>query len=85
MSYFLLLRKEYKKKLGITDEEFAKWKFCIINYPRQPEYLEDTKVLSVESGSISMYNEYLGMEHQDNTPHKPHRPIFEPKPVKIYN
>jgi len=76
------VKKRIQKKLGITDEELAKWKFCIISYTRQTEYLDDDKVLVT---APMHYSDYLGMEHQDNTPHKHYRSLFEPKPVKIYN
>lgn len=33
-------------KLGVADEEFAKWKFAFINNLRQPEYLADDDVVA---------------------------------------
>ena len=33
-------------KLGVADEEFAKWKFAFINNLQKPEYLTDDDVVA---------------------------------------
>ena len=37
---------QVQAKLGVADEEFAKWKFAFINNLRQPEYLADDDVVA---------------------------------------
>ncbi|GKA37430.1 ubiquitin carboxyl-terminal hydrolase 12-like protein isoform X2 [Tanacetum coccineum] len=59
-----------QKKLGVPDEEFAKWKFAFLSLGR-PKYLEDTDVVSHCFQRIDVYGaweQYLGLEHSDTTP-----------------
>ncbi|GKB57239.1 ubiquitin carboxyl-terminal hydrolase 12-like protein isoform X2 [Tanacetum coccineum] len=59
-----------QKKLGVPDEEFAKWKFAFLSLGR-PEYLEDTDVVSHRFQRRDVYGaweQYLGLEHSDTTP-----------------
>ncbi len=51
------IRPRIQQKLGIADEEFAKWKFAAI--------AKSTSTYS--SGQDSMY---LGLEHNDAHPHR---------------
>lgn len=70
------IRPRIQKKLGIADEEFAKWKFAVICSLRPPDYLQDDDVIAskfLRSGN--QYNAapdsmYLGLEHIDTLPHR---------------
>ncbi|XP_047982846.1 ubiquitin C-terminal hydrolase 13-like isoform X2 [Salvia hispanica] len=85
------LKIRVQKKLCVSDEEFSKWKFAFVSQG-QTEYLEDSEILFTRFQTSSMYiawEQYLGLEHIDNTPKRPlaanqYRPPFE-KAVKIYN
>ncbi|KAL6518676.1 ubiquitin carboxyl-terminal hydrolase 13 [Orobanche hederae] len=80
-----------QKKLNVSDEEFAKWKFAHVSQGRA-EYLEDTDILlnRFQRSSIGVaWEQYLGLEHIDNAPKRPlaanqYRQPYE-KAVKIYN
>ncbi|KAB1200300.1 Ubiquitin carboxyl-terminal hydrolase 12 [Morella rubra] len=59
-----------QKKLQIPDEEFLKWKFAFLSMGR-PEYLLDSDVVSSRFQRRDVYGaweQYLGLEHSDNTP-----------------
>ncbi|KAL3154338.1 hypothetical protein ABBQ32_013820 [Trebouxia sp. C0010 RCD-2024] len=89
------IRPRIQKKLGIADEEFAKWKFAVICSLRPPDYLQDDDVIAskfLRSGN--QYNAapdsmYLGLEHIDTLPHRhrhhTNRLSHYEKPIKIYN
>ncbi|XP_057782081.1 ubiquitin C-terminal hydrolase 12-like isoform X4 [Salvia miltiorrhiza] len=80
-----------QKKLRVSDEEISKWKFAFVSQGRA-EYLEDSEILFTRFQTSSMYiawEQYLGLEHIDNSPKRPltanqYRPPYE-KAVKIYN
>ncbi|XP_056171640.1 ubiquitin C-terminal hydrolase 12-like isoform X2 [Syzygium oleosum] len=77
-----------QKKLQVSDDAFAKWKFAFLSLGR-PEYLEDSEILSNRFQRRDVYGEqYLGLEHSD-APKRSYvvnqnRHTHE-KPVKIYN
>jgi len=85
------IKVRIQKKLQVTDEEFAKWKFAFLSLGR-PEYLQDSDVVFTRFQRRDVYGaweQYLGLEHPDTAPKRPHtanqnRHTFE-KPVKIYN
>ena len=70
------IRPRIQNKLGVADEEFAKWKFAVICSLRPPDYLQDDDVVAAKFvKSNSNYNSapdsmYLGLEHIDTQPHR---------------
>jgi hypothetical protein len=48
-------------KLGVGDEEFAKWRFAYIDNLRKPDYLEDEEVVAArfarQSGALASTQE----------------------------
>lgn len=82
-------------KLGVSQEEFVKWKFAFMTNLRQPDYLEDEDVVALRfarqsaTHGVSTETSYLGMEHADTGPKRPHpnsnRFSQYERPVKIYN
>ncbi|MQM10211.1 hypothetical protein Taro_043102 [Colocasia esculenta] len=80
-----------QKKLQVSDEEFAKWKFAFLSLGR-PEYLKETDIVSHRFQRRDVYGaweQYLGLEHSDTAPKRAYtanqnRHTFE-KPVRIYN
>lgn len=70
------IRPQIQQKLGIADEEFAKWKFAVIANLRPPDYLSDEDniaskfVKSTNSYSSGQDGMYLGLEHTDAHPHR---------------
>ncbi|CAL8466972.1 g6508 [Coccomyxa elongata] len=88
------IKPRIQAKLGITDEEFVKWKFAFMTNLRQPEYLEDEDIVAARfarqsAGLVSTETSYLGLEHADTGPKRPHhnsnRFSQYERPVKIYN
>ncbi|GBG84805.1 hypothetical protein CBR_g39181 [Chara braunii] len=84
------VKERIKKKLGVPDDEFAKWKFAYLSLSR-PDYLQDTDIVAsrFQRDTYGAWEHYLGLEHADTAPKRPHqsnqnRHSFE-KPVKIYN
>ncbi|XP_071724794.1 ubiquitin C-terminal hydrolase 12-like isoform X2 [Rutidosis leptorrhynchoides] len=85
------IKVRIQKKLQVSDEEFAKWKFAFLSLGR-PEYLEDSDVVSSRFQRRDVYGaweQYLGLEHSDTAPKRAYtanqnRHAYE-KPVKIYN
>ncbi|KAJ9184616.1 hypothetical protein P3X46_004326 [Hevea brasiliensis] len=85
------VKARIQKKLQVSDEEFAKWKFAFLSLGR-PEYLQDSDIVFTRFQRRDVYGaweQYLGLEHSDNTPKRSYavnqnRHTFE-KPVKIYN
>ncbi|KAJ3675624.1 hypothetical protein LUZ60_004666 [Juncus effusus] len=85
------VKTRIQKKLLVSDEEFAKWKFAFLSMSR-PDYLQDTDVVSSRFQRRDVYGaweQYLGLEHTDTTPKRAYqanqnRHVYE-KPVKIYN
>ncbi|PWA85934.1 MATH-like protein [Artemisia annua] len=80
-----------QKKLHVSDDDFAKWKFAFLSLGR-PEYLQDMDIISSRFQKKDVYGaweHYLGLEHPDTTPKRPftanqNRHTYE-KAVKIYN
>ena len=70
------LRPRLQSKLGVPDEEFAKWKFAVFCNLRPPDYLQDDDVVASKFvKSNTSYNSppdsmYLGLEHIDTLPHR---------------
>ncbi|XP_028806103.1 ubiquitin carboxyl-terminal hydrolase 12 isoform X2 [Neltuma alba] len=84
------IKERIQKKLQVSDEEFAKWKFAFLSLGR-PEYLQDSDIVSSRFQRRDVYGaweQYLGLEHTDNAPKRyavnQSRHTYE-KPVKIYN
>ncbi|KAL8152397.1 hypothetical protein V2J09_010157 [Rumex salicifolius] len=85
------IKERIQKKLHVSDEEFAKWKFAFLSMGR-PEYLQDTEIVSSRFQRRDVYGaweQYLGLEHTDSTPKRAYnanqnRHAYE-RPVKIYN
>ncbi|XP_057843456.1 ubiquitin C-terminal hydrolase 13 isoform X3 [Cryptomeria japonica] len=85
------VKQRIQKKLQVSDDEFAKWKFAFLSLGR-PDYLQDTDIVSSRFQRRDVYGaweQYLGLEHSDNAPKRSYqtnqnRHTFE-KPVKIYN
>ena len=79
-------------KLGVPDNQFAKWKFAFVANLRAPEYLEDDEILASrfarQGTPVSQDTSYLGLEHADTGPKQAHRKAstysaYE-RPVKIW-
>ncbi len=80
-------------KLGVPDEQFAKWKFAFVTNLRMPEYLEGEDVLASRflrqaTQGNNQDVSYLGLEHADTGPKQAHRKAstytaYE-RPVKIW-
>ncbi|XP_054817461.1 ubiquitin C-terminal hydrolase 12-like isoform X2 [Prosopis cineraria] len=84
------IKVRIQKKLQVSDEEFAKWKFAFLSLGR-PEYLQDSDIVSSRFQRRDVYGaweQYLGLEHTDSAPKRyavnQSRHTYE-KPVKIYN
>ena len=80
-------------KLGVPDDQFAKWRFAFVTNLRTPEYLEGDDILASRflrqaAHGISQDTSYLGLEHADTGPKQAHRKAstytaYE-RPVKIW-
>ncbi|XP_009122272.2 ubiquitin carboxyl-terminal hydrolase 12 isoform X2 [Brassica rapa] len=85
------IKNRIQKKLHVSDEDFAKWKFAFMSMGR-PEYLQDSDVVYNRFQRRDVYGafeQYLGLEHTDTSPKRAYsanqsRHTYE-KPVKIYN
>ncbi|KAF3500062.1 hypothetical protein F2Q69_00045401, partial [Brassica cretica] len=85
------IKNRIQKKLHVSDEDFAKWKFAFMSMGR-PEYLQDSDVVYTRFQRRDVYGafeQYLGLEHTDTSPKRAYsanqnRHTYE-KPVKIYN
>ena len=70
------MRPRIQSKLGVSDEELAKWKFAVMCNLRPPDYLQDDDVIATKFvRSNNNYNAapdslYLGLEHTDTQPHR---------------
>ena len=77
-------------KLGLSDDEIAKWKVAVVSFGRV-EYLEDDNEVVrprfKKHDNYGNWDDYLGLEHPQvpGTARKKHltRPSFD-RPVKIY-
>ncbi|XP_057861300.2 ubiquitin C-terminal hydrolase 13 isoform X2 [Cryptomeria japonica] len=63
------VKQRIQKKLQVSDDEFAKWKFAFLFLGR-PDCLQDTEIVSsrFERGVYGGWEQYLGLEHSDNAP-----------------
>ncbi len=66
-------------RLGVTEDDIAKWRFAIVSFGR-PEYLLDTDVVGKHDFSNT---DYLGLEHPDTSSRSQYRHPVE-KPIKIF-
>lgn len=85
------IKQRIQTKLGISDEEYAKWKFAFVSIRYPPEYLNDDDVVAVRFAKAHTQQtsepNYLGLEHEDKAPKRStqsYRYTYE-RPVKIYN
>ncbi|KAI3952853.1 hypothetical protein MKW92_019982 [Papaver armeniacum] len=66
------VKMRIQKKLQVPDEEFAKWKFAYLTWRDQPEYLEDSDIVSRcfqrRDYCFAAGEQYLGLEHSDCSP-----------------
>ncbi|RZC75115.1 hypothetical protein C5167_050597 [Papaver somniferum] len=63
------VKSRIQKKLQVSDEEFAKWKFAFLSLGR-PEYLRNSDVVSSLFQRIDQYGawgQYLGLEHSESS------------------
>jgi len=74
-----IVREKVLKRLGMTEEDTAKWKWAMVSFGR-PEYLQDDDIVLNRDW---IGNDYLGLEHADTTAKSYYRHIPE-KPIKIY-
>jgi len=66
------VKPEIQRRLGVSDEELAKWKFAIVSY-MQPKFLDDKAVVATDStttaaGAGYQSYEYFGLYHPDTSP-----------------
>lgn len=84
------VRTRVQAKLGLSDEEIAKWRLAVVSFGRV-EYLEDHEVVKQrfrKHDNYGNWDDYLGLEHAQvpGTGRKKHaaRTGYADKPVKIY-
>jgi len=82
------VRARLQAKLGLTDEEFAKWKLAVVSFGRV-EYLEEEEIVKQrfrKQDNYGNWDDYLGLEHAQAQGRKKHaaRTGYVDKPVKIY-
>ncbi|CAA6658468.1 unnamed protein product [Spirodela intermedia] len=85
------IKVRIQKKLQVSDEDFAKWKFAFLSLGL-PEYLKDSDIVSHRFQRRDIYGaweQYLGLEHPDTSPRRAHTAnqnhhVFD-RPVRIYN
>ncbi|XP_057843472.2 ubiquitin C-terminal hydrolase 13 isoform X2 [Cryptomeria japonica] len=69
------VKQRIQKKLQVSDDEFAKWKFAFLSQG-EPDYLQDTDIVSSRFQSLGdvcaygAWEQYLGLEHSDNAPER---------------
>ena len=84
------VRARVQAKLGLSDEEIAKWKLAVVSFGRV-EYLSDNEIVKQrfrKHDNYGNWDDYLGLEHAQ-TPGtgrkaRPQRGGYADKPVKIY-
>ena len=83
------VRARIQAKLGVSDDELAKWKLAVVSFGRV-EYLEDADIVRTrfrKHDNYGNWDDYLGLEHAQ-TPRanrkKQSRAGYADKPVKIY-
>ena len=63
------VRVRVQRKLGLSDEEIAKWKLAVVSFGRV-EYLEDDEVVKHrfrKHDNYGNWDDYLGLEHAQCT------------------
>jgi ubiquitin carboxyl-terminal hydrolase 7 len=68
------VKERLQKKLQVSDEEFAKWKFAFLSLGR-PEYLQDGDIVASrfqKRDTYGAWEHYLGLEHADMAPKRSH-------------
>lgn len=97
--FFLLIREgetleqikpRIQAKLGVKDEEFAKWKVAFVPMSLRPEYLADSDEVATRFSGRPSYasgqdQNYLGLDHPDKHPKRNTQSSTYERPVKIYN
>merc|ERR550514_1318787 len=61
------IRSRIKAKLGLTDEELAKWKFAIVSFGRVEALEDDAEIVRPrfrKQDNYGNWDDYLGLEHQ---------------------
>jgi len=84
------IRPRIQAKLGVKDEEFAKWKVAFVPMSLRPEYLADTDEVAARFAGRASYSSgqdqnYLGLDHPDKNPKRNTQSNTYERPVKIYN
>lgn len=70
------VKPRIQKLLGITDQDFAKWKFAINQSLRPPDYLTDEDNIATRFTKPTNHymsgtdHQFLGLEHVDAHPHR---------------
>ena len=82
------VRARIQAKLGVSDEEIAKWKMAVVSFGRV-EYLEDEDVVRSrfrKHDNYGNWDDYLGLEHPQvpGAGRKKAARAHTDKPVKIY-
>ena len=83
------VRARVQAKLGLSDEELAKWKLAVVSFGRV-EYLEDDEVVKNrfrKHDNYGNWDDYLGLEHAQTPGGRKKnaaRGGYGDKPVKIY-
>ena len=79
-----------QQKLGLSDDELAKWKFAVVSFGRV-EYLEDDEVVKLrfrKQDNYGNWDDYLGLEHAQapgsQRKKQQARGGYVDKPVRIY-
>lgn len=77
-------KKRVQARLGISDEEFAKWKFAQL---AERVAYGDPKMLEDDDASLAEHDPKLplGFEHEDKSPPKSYRSNYPEKSIKIHN
>ncbi|GLJ31724.1 hypothetical protein SUGI_0637840 [Cryptomeria japonica] len=69
------VKQRIQKKLQVSDDEFAKWKFAFLSQG-EPDYLQVTDIVSSRFQSLAdvcaygAWEQYLGLEHSGNAPER---------------
>jgi len=85
------VRTRVQARLGLSDEEIAKWKLAVVSFGRV-EYLEEDEVVKLrfrKHDNYGNWDDYLGLEHAQvpgsgRKKHAAARTGYADKPVKIY-
>ncbi|XP_057843393.2 ubiquitin C-terminal hydrolase 13-like [Cryptomeria japonica] len=68
------VKQRIQKKLQVSDDEFAKWKFAFLSQG-EPDYLQVTDIVSSRFQvkyvcAYGAWEQYLGLEHSGNAPER---------------